>query len=136
MLNSLAVLLLTTPNNTSGHGSGIRRKKQVYNCALSLLSNATDPRICLLNHADLHSKGMLGKDYAVDFYREQGQTISHLVDFWATLESGSQSLVIAQRGVAINKITGVSYHQQIDIYNLVTTPIDPKTFAVPGNCPL
>jgi len=113
------------------------RRKQVFNCNLFLMPpDAKDAQVCLLHNANLTRSGTLGKDFKVDWYTERGTDGVHDFEFVVTLESGSTELVVEERGMGFNRITGVSFYDSLQIYNMNTDPIDPKVFNVPQNCPL
>jgi len=127
----------TTTKNTSGVGSGTTDANKSLTAICFLMPpDQKDAQVCLLHKANLTRSGTLGKGLKVDWYTERGTDGVHDFEFLATLESGSTELVVEERGMGFNRITGVSWYDSLQIFNIVTDPIDPKVFNVPQNCPL
>jgi len=113
--------------------------KTVQRCTLQVQTRPMAP-ICVSTAANMTGTGTISEDFKVDFY------LANVVDparqvtesVFTIVEQGTTSKPIKQdrQGQQTQSDrTVVRWFDRVSWYNMVETPIDPKQFALPAECP-
>jgi len=113
--------------------------KTVQRCTLEVQTRQMAP-ICISAKANMTGTGTISEDFKVDFYAENVVDPTRQVNemVFTIVEQGTTTKPIKQdrRGQQIQPDRSVvQWFDRVTFYNMVETPIDPKQFAIPSECP-